>query len=225
MAKNSERSSDDNRDESRVGFRIAEKFDIPADQLAECLEGAMSALQDAPEELKPANNKAVRGLTQQVEAIRQRVTDPRLWARLIEAVSWQTMEPGADQEAAYVAWCDARARVERSISALDDLVTIAKASAAYPGQSGRPGHDREEVIAALFTSLWVDDLGRQATISGHADDGRKVSPSGFLVFIHDCMHEIGLAPSMQLCRTILMNLREKTNPQLRNALWLSQVDR
>ena len=224
MTKNLEGSSDDNRDEPGTGLRIAEKFAIPAGRLAACIDAAKSALQDAPEDLRPANSKAVRSLTKRLETIRERITDPGIVARLIEAASWQAMKVDADQEAAYVAWYDARARVERTISVLDDLVTFAKASDAYPGRSGRPGHEREEIIAALFTSLWVDELGRQATISGHADDGREVSPSAFLAFIYDCMHEIGLALSMQLCRTILMNLRERTNPELRNAWWLSQVD-
>ncbi len=91
-----------------------------------------------------------------------------------------------------------------------DLLALVHAGEAFKGAAGRPQYDHWTVAIGSLLDDWPDDLGREVTISGHAEEPRGVKPSPAVRFDHRCMRLLGEEVTEQACRTILQNLRSES---------------
>jgi hypothetical protein len=115
----------------------------------------------------------------------------------------------ADELERYQRSCDASSRIERALKGFRDLISIVEAAEQFSLDGGPPDHIDLEHVVASIAKLWVDDLERRPTISGHKNDPRGTKDSRFLSYILRCTVLLGLDIDQQLCRTLLQNLSNK----------------
>lgn len=138
-----------------------------------------------------------------------RFSDVPVRERLVEANFEEPDGPGDDGIAHYAAWCAAQDRVDLAMEGARDLLAVARAGEEFKIASGRPRYVDWTFAIGSLREVWTDDLGREATISGHASDPRRVKLSPLVQFVHRCMRWLGEDITDQACRTILQNLRKQ----------------
>jgi len=157
----------------------------------------------------PADKRALRGVAKALAQTIHRLSGEAVRERMLEAVFREPDCPDEDDIAHYEAWCEARDRVDRAIEGALDLLALVRAGEAFKIPAGRPRYDHWTVVIGSLLEFWTDDLGREVTISGHADDPRGVKPSQTVRFVHQCMQLLGEEITEQACRTILLKLRDQ----------------
>ena len=212
MASKQHIRTDGNRDEFDTEFlQIAEDLDIHPGDLECAVRGTIHLLKASGGNIRPANRKALRGLAEPLTQIIDRVSAPTTRERLVEAVFEEPDDIDDDGLAHYTAWCAAQARVDGAIEGAQDLVALVKAGEAFKSRSGRPGYEHWTVAIGSLLRYWVEDLGRELTVSAHGGDPRGVNPSPAVRFVHECMRLAGEDITEQACRTIINNFRNDEN--------------
>ncbi len=187
--------------------KLAREFEIHPDVLETALDGADGLLRVSRENARPADKKALRGVAKTLARTNDRLSGNAVRERLVEAAFEEPDGPDEDGLAYYIAWCAARARVDRAIDGAQDLLALVRAGETFKIPPGRPRYDQWTVAIGSLLKFWTDDLGRKVTISGHADDPRGVKPSPAVRFVHRCMKLLGEEITEQACRTVLERLR------------------
>ncbi len=190
-------------------LELAREFDIHPDVLQTVLDSAAVLLRVSRENVRPADKRALRGVAKTFAATIDRLSTDTVRERLLAAVFQEPDDPDEDGLAHYFAWCAAGARVDRAIEGARDLLALVHAGEAFKGAAGRPQYDHWTVAIGSLLDDWTDDLGREVTISGHAEEPRGVKPSRAVRFVHRCMRLLGEEVTEQACRTILQNLRNQ----------------
>ncbi len=203
-------SSDNNGCAYGADFlKLAGELDISEYALEIALDGAARLMRQSPPSVRPASKRALRGLAETLEATVDRLSDEAVRRRLIGAVCEEPKGPDERGDAAYIAWCAAKARVDCALEGAYDLLCILRAGDEVKLSSGRPAYDHYGAAILSLLGFWIEDLQRDVTISGHAADGRKVKPSPTLRFIHGSMRLIGQEMPEQTCRRILQKFQEE----------------
>lgn len=204
--------TDGNRDEFDTDFlQIAEDLGVHSGDLECAVRGAVQLLRASRENIRPANRKALRGLAEGLTQIIDRVSAASTRQRLLEAVFEEPDDVDDDELAHYTAWCAAQARVDRAIEGAQDLLALVKAGETLRSRSGRRGYEHWAVAVGSLLRYWVEDLGRELTVSGHPDDPRGVNPSPAVRYVHACVRLAGEDITEQACRTIVNALRKDRN--------------
>ncbi len=188
---------------------LTREFDIHPGVLKAALDGAAGLLRVSLENVRPAEKKALRGVAKTLAQTIDRLSDDAVRERLQEAVFREPDGLDEDGLAHYTAWWAARDRVDRAIEGALDLLALVRAGEAFKIPAGRPRYDHWPVAIGSLLEFWTDDLGREVTISGHADDPRGVKPSQTVRFVHQCMQLLDEEITEQACRTILLKLRDQ----------------
>ncbi len=186
---------------------LAREFEIHPDVLETALDGADGLLRVSRENARPADKKALRGVAKTLARTNDRLSGNAVRERLVEAAFEEPDGPDEDGLASYIAWCAARARVDRAIDGAQDLLALVRAGETFKIPPGRPRYDQWTVAIGSLLEFWTDYLGREVTISGHADDPRGVKLSPAVRFVHRCMKLLGEEITEQACRTVLERLR------------------
>lgn len=216
MPKNPKSRGDNNRGADGADFsQLARELDIDPGVLDSAVEGAAGVLRASRENVRPANKKALDGVAPALGKVIDRLSDDAIRERLVAATFREPDGPDEDGLAYYTAWCAARAQVDHAMASARDLLELVRAGEAFKGTAGRPDYDDWTAAIGSLRQVWTENLGREVTISGHADDGRRVAPSPTLRFVYGCMKYLDPEITEQACRTILHRLqgREKSQPQ------------
>ena len=193
-------------------LKLARDFDINPDVLETALDGATGLLRVSRENVRPADKKALRGIAKTFAQTIDRLSVDAVRERLHEANFREPDGPDDDGLAHYTAWWAAQARVDRAIEGAQDLLALVRTAEEFKIPAGRPRYVHWTVAIGSLLEFWTHDLGREVTISGHADDPRGVKPSPAVRFIHQCMKLLGEDITEQACRTVLERLRaERTS--------------
>ncbi len=190
-------------------LELAREFDIHPDVLQTVLDSAAVVLRVSRDNVRPADKRALRGVAKTLAATIDRLSTDTVRERLVAAMLQEPDDPDEDGLAHYTAACAAGARVDRAIEGARDLLALVHAGEAFKGAAGRPQYDHWTVAIGSLLDDWTDDLGREVTISGHAEEPRGVKPSPAVRFVHRCMRLLGEEVTEQACRTILQNLRNQ----------------
>ncbi len=196
---------------SKIGTdysELANEFDIDPGALETALDDAAGLLKLSRESVRPAEKRALRGVATALAEVIDRTSVASVRARLIGSLIEMLDEPDEDDLAAYTVCCAARDRVDLAIEGAKDLLTIVRAAQMVRFASGRRGYEDQTVAISSLRNFWIYVLERKVTISGHADDGRRITPSHAVAFVHRCMNLIGEDISEQACRTILQKLKD-----------------
>ncbi len=186
---------------------LAREFEIHPDVLKAALDGAAGLLRTSRENVRPADKKALRGIAKTLAQTNDRLSGDAVRERLVEAAFEEPDGPDEDGLACYIAWCAARARVDRAIDGAQDLLALVCAGETIKIPPGRPKYDHWSVAIGSLLEFWTDDLGRKVTISAHPSDPRGVEPSPAVRFVHRCMKLLGEDITEQACRTVLESLK------------------
>ena len=191
---------------------LAREFDIDPDELETALDGAARLLRVSRENVRPADKKALRGIAKMLAQTIDRLSGDAVRERLVEATFEEPDGPDDDGLAHYTAWWAAQARVDRAIEDAQDLLALVRTAEEFKIPAGRRPYDHWTVAIGSLLEFWTDDLGREVTISGHADEPRGVKPSLAVRFVHQCIKLLGEDITEQACRTVLERLRaERTS--------------
>ncbi len=188
--------------------KLARELDIDPGALEAVLDNIDRLLRASPENVRPADKKALRGVAKTLAQI-DRLSSDKVRERLQEAVFREPDGPDEEGLAHYTAWCAARTRVDDAIEGALDLLALVHAGEEFEIPAGRRPYVQWTVAIGFLLDFWTDDLGREVTISGHAADPRGSPPSRALRFVHQSMELLGEKITEQACRTILQNLRDQ----------------
>ncbi len=186
---------------------LAREFDIHPDVLKTALDGAAGLLRTSRENVRPADKKALRGVAKTLAQTNDRLSGDAVRERLVEAAFEEPDGPDEDGLAYYIAWCAAQDRVDRAINGAQDLLTLVRTGESFEIPPGRPQYVHWTVAISSLLEFWIDDFGREVTISAHPSDPRGVKPSPAVRFVHQCMKLLGEEITDQACRTVLERLR------------------
>jgi hypothetical protein len=194
--------------------RLAQELNIHPGDLESALEAAAGLLCASRENVRPAGKKALRGVAKALTATLDRLSDEAVRERLVEAAIEEPDGPDEDGLATYTAWCAARARVNRALEGAQDLLALVRTGENFTILPGRPRYDHWTVAIGSLLDFWINDLGREVTISDHPDEPRGNTPSPAVRFVHGCMRVLGEEITVQACRTILQNLRGRCQSKM-----------
>ncbi len=189
--------------------KLARELEIDPGALEAVLDNIDRLLRASPENVRPADKKALRGVAKTLEQTIGRLSSDKVRERLQEAVFREPDGPDEEGLAHYTAWCAAQTRVDDAIEGALDLLALVHAGEEFEIPAGRRPYVQWTVAIGFLLEFWTDDLGRAVTISGHAADSRGGQPSRALRFVHQCMELLNAKITEQACRTILQNLRDQ----------------
>lgn len=202
--------SDENRVQRGMDIsRLARDFGIDPDRLETALADAAALLRESRLNIRPADKKALRGLTQALARALDRLSEDTVQERLVQGAITVPDGPDEDGLAYYTAWWEARARVERALAGAQDLLALVRAGESYSVPAGRPPHRDWAAAIGSLVDFWVLDLGHKVTISDHPDDARGIKPSPAVDFIYKGMRSLGEPITVQACRSILKTMRKQ----------------
>ncbi len=191
---------------------LARELDIHPGVLEGALDGPAGLLRASRENVRPAEKKVLRGVAKTLAQTIDRLSGDAVRERLLEAIFREPDGPDEDDLVRYTAWWAARDRVDRAIEGAQDLLALVRTAEEFKVPAGRPQYEHWTVAIGSLLEFWTHDLGREVTISGHADDPRRVKPSPAVRFVHQCMKLLGEKITEQTCRTVLARLRaERTS--------------
>lgn len=215
MASARTNNSDNNQVPNRTDIlNLADEFEIDPDGLERALVSAYQLLSASREIPRMANKKSLKGIEKSLSKIVDRLSDEAVKERLLQAHLEAASSDGNDELKKYEVWWEAGATVDQAIDGVRGLRELIRASERLNAPAGRPPY---EELAAPITSLldfWNDDLRREVTVSGHADDPRAPKPSQTLSFVCGCIQALGENVTEQACRTVIQGLKDP-----RNRLW------
>ena len=189
--------------------KLARELEIDPGALEAVLDNIDRLLRASPENVRPADKKALRGVAKTLAQTIHRLSSDKVRERLQEAVFREPDGPDEEGLAHYTAWCAARTRVDDAIEGALDLLALVHAGEEFEIPAGRRPYVQWTVAIGFLLEFWTDDLGREVTISGHAADPRGGQPSWALRFVHQCMQSLDEKITEQACRTILQKLRNQ----------------
>jgi hypothetical protein len=188
---------------------LAEKFGIPLELLQDTLEWSAQFLREmrANKVAKASNKARIQQLVKAVSNAINILSDERVQVRLVCAAGRKNLPSDDDERLAhYKTYCDVRAKIDRSITAMGELHELAEIGYTYKIPPGRPTNEIGQAAILPLFRLWTYELGREPKVSGHGNDPRKVKPSRLLEFVHQSMRLLGEGITKQECRSILLKL-------------------
>lgn len=108
-------------------LKLALELDISESVLEIALDDAARLMRQTSPRTRPANKRALRGLAETLEVTVERLSDVAVKGRLIGAVYEEPKGPDERDDAAYIAWGAAKARVDRALEGASDLMCIVRA--------------------------------------------------------------------------------------------------
>lgn len=189
--------------------KLAERFDAPVERVRDVLTRVAEALDLAVLVVRPAGNKQLVSVATKISKLRASLAHPAVDTRLVIASlnEERQLEGNEKEDLQTEEYISARSRVDEALEALRDLEHIVTAAANMALPPGQPSYEEWYEAGVTLKNFWVNELGRDATISGHGDDGRDVKTSAFVQFVTECLRQLGASVDEQGCRTFLIKLR------------------